>query len=164
MKGWKGAHIGCGGVGGGRAFSSPRCHAVSPRTPETLAARAGRSKAVDCGDRRKEGASRSSRRVEGLTRSFAAAAWQAVESKETAAGFGKETAVVRSGGWWAGGSVGSWRRRARKASEYAIAGLCGPTRQSFKAANRTCSELATCKLGERSQGEICGNYFLQVLF
>jgi hypothetical protein len=42
-----------------------------------------------------------------------------------------------------GGSVGSWRRRARKASEYAIAGLCGPTRQSFKPANRTCSEVVT---------------------
>jgi hypothetical protein len=24
--------------------------------------------------------------------------------------------------------------------------------------------LATCKLGERSQGEICGKYFLQALF
>lgn len=31
----------------------------------------------------------SSRRVEGLTRSFAAAAWQAVESKETAAEIGR---------------------------------------------------------------------------
>ena len=145
---WTRAYIGCGGVGGRGALGSPRRHAASPRTPQTLAAGAGRSKAVDCGEKR-EGAS-SSRRV-GLRRSgqglgvllLRPASCQAVESKHRIwEEDGGET--VRGGGVAAGcvGKLAARRKRNRRSESRA--GCAAPTRQLNKAANRTCGKLPTC--------------------